>query len=140
MTVFHLQVNRYEREYEHLCEILHERDLHRELGERLRKQRLIEFMAGYREISDRLKEMYQVSGALVGFVPMLIAFDFQMITLGGDASLDLVNSLDPFSDGISFSVRPPKKSWKQICNLSGGEKTLGSAFSLRPIAHFTHLL
>uniref|UniRef100_A0A915DWI1 RecF/RecN/SMC N-terminal domain-containing protein n=1 Tax=Ditylenchus dipsaci TaxID=166011 RepID=A0A915DWI1_9BILA len=41
---------------------------------------------------------------------------------GGDASLDLVDSLDPFSEGISFGVRPPKKSWKQIVNLSGGEK------------------
>lgn len=25
-----------------------------------------------------------------------------------------------------FSVRPPKKSWKNITNLSGGEKTLSS--------------
>ena len=25
-----------------------------------------------------------------------------------------------------FSVRPPKKSWKNIANLSGGEKTLSS--------------
>jgi len=49
-----------------------------------------------------------------------------MITHGGDASLELVNTLDPFSDGISVGVRPPKKSWKQISNLSGGEKTLVS--------------
>ena len=28
--------------------------------------------------------------------------------------------------GIIFSVRPPKKSWKVIENLSGGEKTLSS--------------
>lgn len=49
-----------------------------------------------------------------------------MITLGGDAELELLDSLDPFSEGIAFSVRPPKKSWKQIGNLSGGEKTLAS--------------
>jgi hypothetical protein len=95
----------------------------------------------------------------------------QMLTLGGDAELELVDSLDPFSEvcwkaclqlpcterveaslnffaffvqmspqrnmsclrhvldqkssqGIVFSVRPPKKSWKNISNLSGGEKTL----------------
>ncbi len=47
-----------------------------------------------------------------------------MLTLGGDAELELVDSLDPFSEGIVFSVRPPKKSWKNIANLSGGEKTL----------------
>ena len=50
----------------------------------------------------------------------------QMITLGGDAELELVDSLDPFAEGIVFSVRPPKKSWKNISNLSGGEKTLSS--------------
>lgn len=50
----------------------------------------------------------------------------QMITLGGDAELELVDSLDPFSEGIVFSVRPPQKSWKNISNLSGGEKTLSS--------------
>jgi structural maintenance of chromosome 4 len=49
-----------------------------------------------------------------------------MITLGGDAELELVDSLDPFTEGIVFSVRPPKKSWKNISNLSGGEKTLSS--------------
>jgi structural maintenance of chromosome 4 len=47
-----------------------------------------------------------------------------MITLGGDAELELVDSLDPFSEGVVFSVRPPKKSWKNIANLSGGEKVM----------------
>lgn len=56
----------------------------------------------------------------------------QMITLGGDAELELVDSLDPFSEGVVFSVRPPKKSWKNIANLSGGEKVMdtGSSCSL----------
>jgi len=74
----------------------------------MKQQRLEEFMEGFSVISMKLKEMYQ------------------MITLGGDAELELVDSLDPFSEGIHFSVRPPKKSWKQITNLSGGEKTLAS--------------
>ena len=47
-----------------------------------------------------------------------------MITLGGDAELELVDSLDPFSEGVVLSVRPPKKSWKNIANLSGGEKVI----------------
>merc|ERR1712060_552953 len=63
---------------------------------------------GFGIITGKLKEMYQ------------------MITLGGDAELELVDSLDPFAEGIVFSVRPPKKSWKNISNLSGGEKTLSS--------------
>ena len=40
--------------------------------------------------------------------------------------MELVDSLDPFSEGIVFSVMPPKKSWKNIAHLSGGEKTLSS--------------
>lgn len=53
-----------------------------------------------------------------------------MITLGGDAELELVDSLDPFSEGVVFSVRPPKKSWKNIANLSGGEKVYFSIHSV----------
>lgn len=86
--------------------------------EELRRQRLEEFMAGFGIITLKLKEMYQ------------------MITLGGDAELELVDSLDPFSEGIVFSVRPPKKSWKNISNLSGGEKTLSSLSLVFALHHF----
>ena len=54
-----------------------------------------------------------------------------MITLGGNAELELVDSMDPFSEGIIFSVMPPKKSWKNISNLSGGEKVIDMVFELR---------
>jgi structural maintenance of chromosome 4 len=74
----------------------------------LRSLRLSQFMTGFTTISSHLKSMYQ------------------LITLGGNAELELVDSLDPFSEGILFSVMPPKKSWKNIGNLSGGEKTLSS--------------
>lgn len=94
------------------------RDDERRAHEDLRKQRLDEFMAGFNAISLKLKEMYQ------------------MITLGGDAELELVDSLDPFSEGILFSVRPPKKSWKNIANLSGGEKTLSSLSLVFALHHY----
>lgn len=59
-----------------------------------------------------------------------------MITLGGDAELELVDSLDPFSEGVVFSVRPPKKSWKNIANLSGGEKVWENSHSyLNTLSH-----
>jgi len=86
--------------------------------EQLRRQRLEEFMAGFSCISLKLKEMYQ------------------MITLGGDAELELLDSMDPFSEGIVFSVRPPKKSWKNISNLSGGEKTLSSLALVFALHHY----
>jgi structural maintenance of chromosome 4 len=95
-----------------------EREGARRKLELLRQQRLEEFMEGFSVISMKLKEMYQ------------------MITLGGDAELELVDTLDPFSEGINFSVRPPKKSWKQITNLSGGEKTLASLSLVFALHHY----
>uniref|UniRef100_A0A0D9WI72 Structural maintenance of chromosomes protein n=1 Tax=Leersia perrieri TaxID=77586 RepID=A0A0D9WI72_9ORYZ len=95
-----------------------ERDDLKKLYDALRKKRLDEFMAGFNIISLKLKEMYQ------------------MITLGGDAELELVDSLDPFSEGVVFSVRPPKKSWKNIANLSGGEKTLSSLALVFALHHY----
>ncbi|VEL18971.1 unnamed protein product [Protopolystoma xenopodis] len=83
-----------------------------------KKQRVAEFMSGFHAITTSLKEMYQ------------------MITQGGDAELELIDSLDPFSEGIVFSVRPPKKSWKNICNLSGGEKTLSSLALVFALHHY----
>merc|ERR1719167_1894702 len=91
-----------------LDEMTKKKEEQRKLHDNLRKMRLNEFMEGFGIITSKLKEMYQ------------------MITLGGDAELELVDSLDPFTEGIVFSVRPPKKSWKDISNLSGGEKTLSS--------------
>ena len=76
--------------------------------EDLRKQRLDMFTEAYNLISMKLKELYR------------------MLTIGGDAEMEFTDASDPFSKGITFSVRPPKKSWKQITNLSGGEKTLSS--------------
>lgn len=101
-----------------LNQITSARDTARDEHERLRKKRLSEFMAGFLVITNKLKEMYQ------------------MITLGGDAELELVDTLDPFSEGIVFSVRPPKKSWKNISNLSGGEKTLSSLALVFALHHY----
>ncbi|KAJ1916560.1 Structural maintenance of chromosomes protein 4 [Mycoemilia scoparia] len=98
----------YNTKSKSLEEITKQRDDAQNQFDELRKRRLDEFMAGFNKISYRLKEMYQ------------------MITMGGNAELELVDSLDPFSEGLVFSVMPPKKSWKNIANLSGGEKTLSS--------------
>ncbi|KAJ3272143.1 hypothetical protein HDV01_005908 [Terramyces sp. JEL0728] len=78
-----------------------ERDAFKAKYDSLRKERLNTFMDGFTKISQYLKEMYQI------------------ITMGGNAELELVDSMDPFSEGVLFSVMPPKKSWKNISNLSG---------------------
>lgn len=77
-------------------------------AETLSSERLRKFMDGFNSINANIKEI------------------FNLITFGGNAELDLLDYLNPFNDGIILSVMPPKKSWKQISNLSGGEKTLSS--------------
>ena len=62
-----------------LDQVTEERNEARKEHEELRRQRLEMFMDGFGAITLKLKEMYQ------------------MITLGGDAELELVDSLDPFS-------------------------------------------
>ena len=101
-----------------LEEITAERNKLRDTHETARRRRCEEFLAGFTIITGKLKEMYQ------------------MITMDGDAELELVDSMDPFSEGIVFSVRPPKKSWKNISNLSGGEKTLSSLALVFALHHY----
>ena len=101
-----------------LDEITTKRDKLREEHDALRKQRLDMFSKGFFTIKMKLKEIYR------------------MLTLGGDAELEQVDSLDPFSEGILYSVRPPRKSWKCISHLSGGEKTLCSLALVFALHHF----
>lgn len=84
MSLCALQEELYLQRVAQLDEITMERDKFKRGYEDLRKQRLNEFMTGFNMITNKLKENYQ------------------MLTLGGDAELELVDSLDPFSEGIMF--------------------------------------
>ena len=64
-----------------LDEITTERNKLRDIYEDAKRKRMEEFRNGFKIVTTKLKEMYQ------------------MITLGGDAELELVDSLDPFSEG-----------------------------------------
>ncbi|XP_075650874.1 structural maintenance of chromosomes protein 4 isoform X2 [Castanea sativa] len=118
ISEYRTKVSLYNERVEELNKVTQQRDDIKRQYDEWRKKRLDEFMAGFNAISLKLKEMYQ------------------MITLGGDAELELVDSLDPFSEGVVFSVRPPKKSWKNIANLSGGEKTLSSLALVFALHHY----
>lgn len=74
----------YTERAKELDEITQKRTQMRALYDDLRKRRKEEFVAGYHIIKMKLKEMYQ------------------MITLGGDADFEMVDSYDPFSEGIQF--------------------------------------
>ncbi|RVW82691.1 Structural maintenance of chromosomes protein 4 [Vitis vinifera] len=124
ISEYRRKVSVYNERVQDLNMVTQERDDVKKQYDEWKKRRLVnftlmdEFMAGFHTISLKLKEMYQ------------------MITLGGDAELELVDSLDPFSEGVVFSVRPPKKSWKNIANLSGGEKTLSSLALVFALHHY----
>lgn len=108
----------YEERRSILNKSVESRDKLKKIVDDLRQKRLDDFMVGFNAISSKLKEMYQ------------------MITMGGNAELELVDSLNPFSEGILFSVMPPKKSWRNISNLSGGEKTLSSLALVFALHHY----
>ncbi|CAI2190348.1 3214_t:CDS:2, partial [Funneliformis geosporum] len=56
----------------------------------------------------------------------------ERIVFGGNAELECDN-FDPFYDGVIFSVKPPKKSWRKISDLSGGEK-IDAALDFRNVS------
>jgi len=118
LAEYRRRVHEHASRLEDLNTALTARDTAKKRTDDLRRLRLEGFMEGFSLISMRLKEMYQ------------------MITMGGNAELELVDSLDPFSEGILFSVMPPKKSWKNIGNLSGGEKTLSSLALVFALHHY----
>ncbi|PGH31157.1 hypothetical protein GX50_06084 [[Emmonsia] crescens] len=118
LSEYRRRVAEHESRSADLATALSSRDNAKSRLDTLRSLRLTGFMEGFSTISLRLKEMYQ------------------MITMGGNAELELVDSLDPFSEGILFSVMPPKKSWKNIGNLSGGEKTLSSLALVFALHHY----
>lgn len=75
------------------------------------------FETGFKQISAKLKAIYHE------------------LSNGGDTDLEILDSLDPFSEGVQYQVKPKNKTWKSLSKLSGGEKTL-SSLSLLLALHF----
>lgn len=82
--IFTLKNQQYHEKVNEMVAILRLYNDHVDMTNKVKQQRRDEFMASFKKITIKLKEMYQ------------------MITLGGDAELELVDSLDPFSEGVNF--------------------------------------
>lgn len=82
----------------------------------MKQQRKKAFMEVFVTVQVKIKEVYQ------------------LLTHGGDADLELVDVNDPF-EGVNYVVRPPRKPWRQISFLSGGEKTLSSLALIFSLHH-----
>lgn len=50
---------------------------------------------------------------------------FSILSDEGEAKLEYTNNFDPFK-GVIIKVKPPRKQWKNVFMLSGGEKTITS--------------
>ncbi len=53
--------------------------------------------------------------------------------MGGTAYLSLENSEDPYLHGVKFTAMPPTKRFREMEQLSGGEKVCSSAL-IAPLA------
>ncbi|ABW98317.1 smc4 (nucleomorph) [Hemiselmis andersenii] len=78
------------------------------------------------------------------YIQYLFIFDlflkiiFPLISKRGTMEINLVETMDPFLEGVVLSVKPPEKTWKTVSYLSGGEKTLSSlavVFSLQELKY-----
>lgn len=117
--------------------VTNQRDAAKKRYDDLRKVRLDEFMAGFSAISSKLKEMYQVSLPAVQRQSLLTLPDDYHGRKCRDRADRFHGSLFRgyatdfhthwvLTSGVVLSIMPPKKSWRAIANLSGGEKTLAS--------------
>lgn len=68
--------------------------------------------------------IFQVSGAIDDVYKQLTRSS--RFPLGGNAYLTLENAEDPFAGGIKFHAMPPMKRFRDMEQLSGGEKTVAA--------------
>lgn len=94
---------------------------------------------------DLCKLTFASSCCLIGVLALLLASSWQDVwqfvasVQGCEklvCQLKWLLTLAWVMQGIVFSVRPPKKSWKNIANLSGGEKTLSSLSLVFALHHY----
>lgn len=76
--------NRFSEKFKELQDVCAKKTEMADMYEKVKNKRKEEFLIGYNIIRLKLKEMYE------------------MITLGGNADFELVDSFDPFSEGIQF--------------------------------------
>ncbi|KIK68666.1 hypothetical protein GYMLUDRAFT_729684 [Collybiopsis luxurians FD-317 M1] len=86
----------------------------REKFQEVQKRRTDMFMAAYTHISDRIDQVYKdlTKG--------------KAAPMGGVAYLSLDDSEEPYSGGIKYHAMPPMKRFRDMEQLSGGEKTVAA--------------
>lgn len=93
--------------------------------EQVKEQRLEKFKDAFEHISSSIGDVYKD------------LTKSKASPLGGSAFLTLEDEDEPFSFGIKYHIMPPLKRFRDIENLSGGEKTIG-ALALLFAVHSYH--
>ncbi|EZG68219.1 putative structural maintenance of chromosomes protein [Gregarina niphandrodes] len=101
-----------------------------------RDRRRDDLEKAYKELQSLKQERRQIFDTGFLFLSEKVKELYQMLTRGGDAELEYKDCNSPFTEGIEYSVRPPRKSWRSIHNLSGGEKTLSSLALIFALHHY----
>ncbi|KAJ3088604.1 Structural maintenance of chromosomes protein 1 [Quaeritorhiza haematococci] len=80
----------------------------------IKQQRYQKFYAAYSHIAQRIDEIYKELTRSKTF------------PLGGTAYLSLEDSEEPYNDGVKYHAMPPMKRFRDMEQLSGGEKTVAA--------------
>lgn len=92
--------------------------------EKIKDQRYEKFMNAFNHISKNIDNVYKE------------LTKSKASPLGGSAYLTLEDEDEPYSFGIKYHIMPPLKRFRDMENLSGGEKTIGALALLFAIHSF----
>lgn len=92
--------------------------------EKLKDERYEKFMKAYDHVSDNIDEVYKE------------LTKSRASPLGGSAYLTLEDEDEPYSFGVKYHIMPPLKRFRDMENLSGGEKTIGALALLFAVHSF----
>ena len=93
--------------------------------ENVREERYEKFMEAFEHVSNNIDDVYKE------------LTKSKVSPLGGSAFLTLEDEEEPYSFGIKYHIMPPLKRFRDMENLSGGEKTIG-ALALLFAVHSYH--
>ena len=90
----------------------------------LRKRRASAFMAAFNHVAHCVDPIYKALTRSAAH------------PTGGSAELMLENAADPFAEGVRFTAMPPAKRFRDMDQLSGGEKTVAALALLFAVHSF----
>lgn len=92
--------------------------------EKIKEERHEKFMKAFDHVSDNIDDVYKE------------LTKSKSSPMGGSAYLTLEDEDEPYSFGVKYHIMPPLKRFRDMENLSGGEKTIGALALLFAVHSF----